>query len=175
MLLCSFCQETSCACLICAVLMSFGHVSFMLIVVPFLILKICKLGTVVPRSFISQKTALAGPLTVVDDVASHTLSFPCSSHIVIPFPSRPPVPNCTFPHLPLRARSQSCSPPKTRRARLKASFPTALARCLRISSLLDGTMPRALNPQTFPGTTPMRKTFISTCAHVRLSEYLGFY
>ena len=58
----------------------------MLIVLPLLILKICQLGTVVPRSFISQKTALAGLLTVVDVVASHTLSFPCFSHIVIPLP-----------------------------------------------------------------------------------------
>ena len=54
------------------ILMSSGNVFFTLINLTSLMLKYCELGTVIPRSFISQKTAPAGPLTLVHDVASHT-------------------------------------------------------------------------------------------------------
>ena len=56
------CQRTFFACLIRVLFMSSGHVSFIQIILPSLVLKTYQLATVVRRSFISQKTAPARPL-----------------------------------------------------------------------------------------------------------------
>ena len=73
-----FCQYTFFSCLIDVFLISSRHVPLKVINLPLLILRTCQLGTVIPRSFISQKTAHAGPLTSVHDVASHTCLFQAS-------------------------------------------------------------------------------------------------
>ena len=57
---------------------SFGHVSFILFILPSFILKTCQLRTVKHSSLVALKTTRVGPLTFVHYAASHTNIFNAS-------------------------------------------------------------------------------------------------
>ena len=115
-------------CLCCCLL---GHVSFMLIILPSPILRTCQRGTATPRSFISQKTAPAGPLTFAHDVASQT----CRFHVSLTSSSHCPTQTaCAKKHA--AAHANSCSIPRLlisdkSESETDGFFPAALTNCLR--------------------------------------------
>ena len=101
MLLCPFCQETSLACLTSAVLMSFGHVSFMLIIFcPYSFLRFASLGRLF-HCLSSHKKLLLLALRLLSTLWLPTL---CRFHASLTSSSRCPVQaTCAQLHVPTPA------------------------------------------------------------------------
>ena len=79
-----FRQQTFFACLISVFLLSSGHVSFILINLPSLILKTCQLRTVTPGShFTNDCTCPPTDVCPRCSVAPHTCLFACFSQIIL--------------------------------------------------------------------------------------------
>ena len=123
-----------------------GQVLFILIILASPILSTCLLGSVIPKSFISHKTAPAGPLTFFHEVASHT----CLFHAALMSSSHCPVQTaCAWKHV--AAHANSCSISKLliswkSEIETEGFFLAALANCLLNTSLCVGTVPGALHP-----------------------------
>ena len=107
-------------------------------------------------------------LTCVHDLASHTCLFHASLKKSAHCPVQTP---CAQKHVAPHASSCSISrlsTSKNKESETDGFFHGAPASCLRKVCLWDGTMPKALDFHVLPGTTPIRKTLVGVCSHVRL-------
>ena len=104
-------------------LMSSGHASFIPIILPSANLRTYQHGPVTPKSFISEKTAPAGPLALIHEFASHT----CLFHAFLISSSYSTVQTaCAQTHVVAHASSCSIS-----RLLARGVVLLALATCLR--------------------------------------------